>query len=374
MPHYLLSHFRNYARSYATCYINFFSLPPLRKYRSFREAFSVKRDLIGLKFLLNRILRYRYFSIEEWAYVRNSINLQYRNKQVFVTSVNNRGVNFLSRRYRIGIEGVGNSEMSTKYNEECKKQVDCAENILLDDCQTLNALSKEYSRLRNKFNPTETDLIRIQKLLELAFVDDELENRLKEIDDEIIEREESVNARYRAEDNNNKIVNLQQSRVYEFNDLLNNLLTNKASFFSNPKLFFKDLCCKLKLSKEVIEHYVHFSEDTYQRRLLFCTPNMSATIISWKPGQKSQLHLHKTGFCFIYVYSGELSVEHLKLGEDSRLDSIKTYSKGKWCFSPSGVNHKLGNNSETNLVTVHYRYFPDDSLEHQQVLQLRISD
>src|SRR5436305_2423266 len=87
-------------------------------------------------------------------------------------------------------------------------------------------------------------------------------------------------------------------------------LTHKAREMKLPDL--RRFISNLKLEREEIEPYLHFTENRYARNLVYKTPDFECLVLCWRPGQRSPIHDHGESICTVYTASGTLSADNYR--------------------------------------------------------------
>jgi len=131
-----------------------------------------------------------------------------------------------------------------------------------------------------------------------------------------------------------------------------------------------DLVKKTNLTDEFIDKYVLFDNKMYRRQLIFRTWSLAVYVISWKPGQVSWAHHHGYALDVIKVLHGEMTHWHIaseKLENDIPFECFRhlksfyegpseTFSVGAAIAVDRGQGHQIGNFSDGDLVTLHFRF------------------
>ena len=126
---------------------------------------------------------------------------------------------------------------------------------------------------------------------------------------------------------------------------------------SEQRISLEDLKFRLdddSISAELLEDYIHFSDEHYSRNLLAHGPQFYALVLCWKPGQASPIHDHKGASCGVQVIAG-VATETSYCWQGDRLveNAVTTMNAGEVCGSFDDDIHEIRNNGDDNLVTLH---------------------
>ena len=247
------------------------------------------------------------------------------------------------------------------YGETPKRKMDSNEDEFIVPSQEDSELDRvvaEYFKLSIKENTSVEEDKRLNELLELAIVDEELDEKIHQVDVLIYNLQKL------------DFFPLEREKAsYDIEHFLKEILERKQN--GNHQLEpeeFDNIARKLTFTPEIVQRYVHFKKDGSYRKVVFSSDDVCVYIISWLPGQKTLLHTHEFSFCSTYIYQGTITIEEFISKDDTEQKQIQEYKKGEWFFSPSQRKHRLSNNSSENLVTIHYRYFKKDPKECEQLM------
>ncbi|MEB3359475.1 MAG: hypothetical protein VKK04_22305 [Synechococcales bacterium] len=134
--------------------------------------------------------------------------------------------------------------------------------------------------------------------------------------------------------------------------------------------FLDKLVKETKLTDEFIDRYVKFDDKSYKRQLIFRTWSLAVYVISWRPGQESWAHHHGYALDVIKVIRGQMT--HWYVSAENLENTIpfecfrhlkKRYEGPSQIFSTGDTvtvdrrqGHQVGNVSDENLVTLHFRF------------------
>ena len=148
---------------------------------------------------------------------------------------------------------------------------------------------------------------------------------------------------------------------------------------------FTDLVREIELNDEFLRNHICFNEKKYSRQLVFQGKNLTVYIIGWKPQQIATKHHHGTSLDAIRIIQGKMT--HWKFPKIDRKDpdfltlsafedfadtteSSEPILEPGEEFGPGSdlilidrwEPHQMGNTSDEDLVTLHFRYGtpPDD--------------
>jgi predicted metal-dependent enzyme (double-stranded beta helix superfamily) len=227
----------------------------------------------------------------------------------------------------------------------------------LKEQRELFRLVNEYCDLAYKSELTSFDLKRMYEIYSLAEYDEILNYWLSQID-------QGVDPLFIA---------IRQKERISLEDFISALGVINSRNMTIEK--FKCLVEKLFFNDALLDKYIHFKDSDYCRQLIFQTAHCAIYVISWKPRQLTQPHLHTSSLSLIKVYRGILTHSifddikapyvHLKGLEGKQLKYEKReefqYEEDTWININAGDIHQLANMSSENLVTLHFRYFKQPS-------------
>ena len=212
-------------------------------------------------------------------------------------------------------------------------------------------LAQEYYKLINQETLSETDTHRISKIYELAEYDELLDECIDKIEESISIIEQLTTKRLSIE---------------EFIEQVESISPQEMT----PEKF-KKLVKSLNFSPDFLHRYIDFKNHEYNRKLILHTSFGCIYVIAWKPGQKTGIHDHSNSFSVINVYKGTLShilyteVNHLYNQKGYRQIKERQFTDNQWLHVDISQIHQLANESNENLITLHFRYFKnpvDDKL------------
>jgi 3-mercaptopropionate dioxygenase len=102
--------------------------------------------------------------------------------------------------------------------------------------------------------------------------------------------------------------------------------------------------------------------DTYARRLLFRNRDLgySAVVMTWGPGQGTQVHDHAGIWCVEVVVEGDMSVTQYELEEQAgnavrfrKRESVHAAVGSAGCLIPPFEHHVLANAHDGTSITLH---------------------
>jgi len=139
-----------------------------------------------------------------------------------------------------------------------------------------------------------------------------------------------------------------------------------------------DLVRNTNLTSEFIDQYVKFDDRSYKRQLIFRTWSLAVYVISWRPGQESWAHHHGYALDVIKVIQGQMTHWHIlpeNLENEVPFECFrhlkKRYEGPSETFSAGDIvtvdrcqGHQIGNLSNENLVTLHFRFGPPPEDDH----------
>ncbi|NEP28647.1 cysteine dioxygenase family protein [Moorena sp. SIO3I6] len=238
-------------------------------------------------------------------------------------------------------------------SEDSKEQL---KTILLEVCQPDNLpeqpelfqLVQEYHQLATQKELTPEDGERMAQMFELAVLDSQFDQCIDRVDQLISQSLQSC-----PSSGCSGLLSLDEF-IYQVNAIAPQDMSMER---------FKELAANLNLSQKLIEQSISFKESDYHRRLVCMTPFGGIFVISWEPGQFSQIHTHGEEISIIRVYKGTLThrfydpVEHLQGKQGYRTKDEKKFTEGELVCVGFHQTHQLANESQERLVTVHVRFF-----------------
>jgi predicted metal-dependent enzyme (double-stranded beta helix superfamily) len=207
----------------------------------------------------------------------------------------------------------------------------------------LRKLVQEYYDLATSKELSEADTKRISEIFELAQYDELLDEWIAKVD-EAVEITEQIKSK--------------QLSIEEFIDLVERIPLQEMTLEK-----FQSLAERLYLSDKFLQKYISFKDDDYHRKLIFQTSFGCVYVIAWKPGQSTTIHPHCNDISVIRVCQGKLThqlfekVEHLYGQKGYRPKQEKQFTQNQWVCVDFSQIHQLSNESNENLVTLHFRFF-----------------
>lgn len=132
---------------------------------------------------------------------------------------------------------------------------------------------------------------------------------------------------------------------------------------------FLKLVNSVDLTREFINKYVGFSEETFSRKLIIRTWSLTLYVISWEPGQRVDMHHHGNALDAIRVIQGEMA--HWLIAPEDREEEIpfeggqsterchgepQLFSDGEVALVDRRYGHQIANLSDERLITLHVRF------------------
>ncbi|NET67996.1 MAG: hypothetical protein F6K63_27865 [Moorea sp. SIO1G6] len=218
----------------------------------------------------------------------------------------------------------------------------------LSEQPELFELVQEYHQLATQKELTQEDGKRMAQMFELAVLDLQFDQCIDKVDQLISQSLQSS-----PSSGGSGLLSLEEF-IYQVNAIAPQEMSMER---------FKDLAVKLNLSKKLIEQSISFKKSDYHTHLVCTTPFGNISVISWEPGQFSQIHVHEDKITIIRVYKGTLThrfydpVEHLHGKQGYRTKDEKKFIEGQLVCVGFHQTHQLANESQERLVTVHVRFF-----------------
>jgi cysteine dioxygenase len=213
----------------------------------------------------------------------------------------------------------------------------------LEKLPGLRKLAKEYYDLINQKELSETDADRISKIFELAEYDELLDKCIDKIDESI----EIV-----------RQIKAKKLSIEEFIEQVEEISPEEMTLEK-----FKGFCEQLYLKDSFIKKHIDFKDSEYCRKSILQTSFSSIYLTGWKPGQETGIHHHENSFNVVRVYQGTLThrlykeINHLYGKKGYRLIQENEVKENEWIYVDLAQTHQLANESNKNLVTLHFRYF-----------------
>lgn len=206
---------------------------------------------------------------------------------------------------------------------------------------------QKYHQLANQKEFTQEDGKTMAKMFELAELDSQFDQCINRVDQLISKSLQSC-----PSSGCSGLLSLEEF-IYQVNAIAPQDMSMER---------FKELAANLNLSQKLLEQSISFKESDYHRHLVCTTRFGDIFVISWEPGQFSQIHTHEEQISIIRVYKGTLThrfydpVEHLHGKQDYPKDE-KKFTEGELTCVGFHQTHQLANESQERLVTVHVRFF-----------------
>jgi len=101
--------------------------------------------------------------------------------------------------------------------------------------------------------------------------------------------------------------------------------------------------------------YRRFQENCYARNRVVLNDHVELVVICWRSGQSSAIHDHGKSHCLYLVVEGEMHEERFRLSGSGKPEPTdeRTYGRGDISVSAGHEIHRINNQSEADLVTVH---------------------
>jgi len=162
--------------------------------------------------------------------------------------------------------------------------------------------------------------------------------------------------------------------------IINSLILQNISFELSRSSFnhitfekFCNIVKQAKFSDSFLNKYIKYSETKFLRKIIFQTKYLCIYSISWTPGQLSKMHHHGNSLDAIWVVKGNIDhwlisteegekenypheYNHDKVGKRYEKKPATVISSDDWIFIDRRMYHQIGNLSEGNAVTVHFRF------------------
>ncbi|AOX03552.1 hypothetical protein BJP34_32645 [Moorena producens PAL-8-15-08-1] len=218
----------------------------------------------------------------------------------------------------------------------------------LPEHSELFQLVQEYHHLATQKELTQEDGERMAQMFELAVLDSQFDQCIDRVDQLISQSLQSC-----ASSGCSGSLSLDEF-IYQVNAIAPQDMSMEK---------FKELAANLNLSEKLLEQSISFNKSDYHRQLVCMTRFGDIFVISWEPGQFSQIHTHGEQISIIRVYKGTLThrfydpVEHLQGKQGYRKNDEKKFTEGELTCVGFHQTHQLANESQKRLVTVHVRFF-----------------
>lgn len=230
----------------------------------------------------------------------------------------------------------------------------------------------EYIELSTQATLSDTEVQRLTEISTLAEYDKELNNWLIKIDENL------------------DLISTCQKIGKKPSSLENFILEVKSvspQDMTTEKLL--EIAQKVEISEQLLIQHIQFKDSGRSCQIICSTSFGSIFVAAWKPGQSCQAHSHDNGLGVIYVFKGELtyylcqevrnacpSLKNLKTPAYRQIGGGKNIKAGEWVTVEQHQMHELANQSQENLVTLHFRFFTSslegkecDRLEENEQLQ-----
>ena len=140
---------------------------------------------------------------------------------------------------------------------------------------------------------------------------------------------------------------------------------------------FIELVKGVHLTREFINRYIGFNDETFSRRLIIRTWSLTVYAISWEPGQVVEMHHHGNSLDAIQIIQGKMT--HWMLAPEDWEKEIpfegchsneryqgksQIFSDGEVCLVDRLYGHQIANLSDERLITLHFRFGPPPEDNH----------
>jgi uncharacterized protein YjbI with pentapeptide repeats len=155
---------------------------------------------------------------------------------------------------------------------------------------------------------------------------------------------------------------------------------------------FKELVQKVEISDEFLLKLVSFDKEHFVRKRIFEKKHITVYVIGWKPKHFAGRHHHNSSLDAIRIIQGKMThwkfdkvdksnPEEISSMEGFLPNQLDREKEGEELDPKSGLilidrwtMHQIENNSEENLVTLHFRYgTPPDKNDQYWVSENRLS-
>lgn len=116
-----------------------------------------------------------------------------------------------------------------------------------------------------------------------------------------------------------------------------------------------------------IDEFRRFKPGSYQRNRVHLNEHFELVVLCWEPGQSSSIHDHGRSNCLYLILDGSMEEDRFELdadGEPQKTGS-KVYGRGGITLAPGHLIHRINNNTDARLVTLHIYSPPlDEAVTH----------
>jgi len=137
--------------------------------------------------------------------------------------------------------------------------------------------------------------------------------------------------------------------IQSLNELVSALSEGERTTFNN-------IIRSTKLSKEDLEDYSSWSEDSYTRNCIVENEKFELILLCWEPGQITPIHNHGGEECWVNIVEGDFEEIIYKESEAGGLEHVKlTHAKSgdvTYMIDFMGC-HSLQNLSDTRSMSLH---------------------
>lgn len=206
----------------------------------------------------------------------------------------------------------------------------------------LQKLVREYYDLAMQEELSAEKIKRKQDIYQLALYDEQLSEWIAQVDEVIA------------------IVRQLETKKLSIEEFIN--LIERPPEEMTPERF-QAVAKQLRLSNQFLSQHIRFSDRDYHRSLIFQFSTGCVYVIAWKSGQRTAIHSHPNDLSLIRVLKGTLThrffeqVNHLYDEKAYRLKQKQEVETNQWGCVNYGQFHQLANESEKELVTLHFRFF-----------------
>ena len=128
-----------------------------------------------------------------------------------------------------------------------------------------------------------------------------------------------------------------------------------------------DLAKSVDIDGLEIAEFHRFKKGSYQRNRVHLNEHFELVVLCWEPGQSSSIHDHGRSNCLYLILDGSMEEDQFELDADGepQKTGANVYVRGEVTLAPGHLIHRINNNTDARLVTLHIYSPPlDEAVTH----------
>jgi predicted metal-dependent enzyme (double-stranded beta helix superfamily) len=207
----------------------------------------------------------------------------------------------------------------------------------------------KYLNLATQSRLSDEDMKQLEEILNLAYQDLTLGNWIEKIDHAVEKCSERLSTK-----------SFEKSTSFlDLNKFLYEMEKNQSENITLET--FESLVSRIDIDEDTINSNLGLQDNTPYKKSIYESSYIHIFVMTWKPGQYIKPHGHQNDLSIIQVYKGCLSHKYWKkvLSTETRsniCEQAETLKEGESTRLGFFDHHELANQSDTLLVTLHFRY------------------